>query len=103
MLDALPCSLCSLTEVLPSAYLRRDRFPYTDFPPAQHAQRAVSNFSQLPVDGVRAAQKPYHWGPPWHQFVHRDIKSHIATRENPRRGSRGARAPLLNFVAHRVD
>ena len=79
MVDALIFLLVSPRT--PGRVLSRDWFPHTDLSPAKHIQCAVSDFSQLPVDGVRAAQKPHHWGPPWHQFVHRDIKPYIATRE----------------------
>ena len=53
MADALILLLAS--QKPPAAYLSRDWFPHTDFSLAKHTQRAVSNFPQLPVDGVRTA------------------------------------------------
>ena len=52
MVDALIFLLASRKPT--GCVLSRDWFPHTDFPLAKHSQRAVSNFSQLPVYGVRA-------------------------------------------------
>ena len=79
MEDAL--SLCSLSKILPVAYLNGDWLAHADVRLAQHTQCAVPQYSELSVDGVRAAQKAQHRTPAWHQFVHRDVQTHIATRE----------------------
>ena len=78
MEDAL--FFCSFTEILPVAFLGRNGPPQAT-PPAEHAQGAVSQYSELPVDRVRAAQKAQHRAPAWHQFVHGDVQTHVAPRE----------------------